>query len=549
MKRGITRIALVVIAVLGIGTISAITVAADQGIPTDPLLPIEQPGPRIAFLLTQMPKLEYVDGEEFELRFTTFPLTGAVLVWNLDISTYMTLGSPFEEGNDLDPRQVAMLSTILLNHGITPDSSNPSATLQEIWRDLSESERSELIVDLRQFGFRYEPWASALDMLHSFWTESGLCDGMLALVSGPGGSRLVHHPCLAPRLSVEALEEHGPTGWYEFIRALTEALEIAVRYAGQGFPVELFVVNRGPVLDPDRDRIPEIIDLAGEYGIRINVVPMGNEPGIRMRFPYLKPLRELAEATGGSIYYQPNSEDTSDFSMLPRMAPRMMRDFYGRMGQIDRGTQVAPRASLVLAPSEHVQILSPNRTDSASGTASVRFDFQDLRIGAPQFVDLRLRVSTSITETLLPVFRGSTRWADPQYSYFEWVDTAGLPHRLPLPQRVISVTTGQASMAPPSPTPTATQTPTATPTPSPTPTRTPTATSTPTSTPSPPPPTATPESTLPRVMRDSAVYIPLVTRSRMGRVYAPYPAPQAIPRFEIPVLDALLNRFFYRAQE
>lgn len=542
MKRGITRITLVVIVILGIFAISAITVAADRDIPTEPIPPVDQPGPGVAFWLSQMPKLVYVDGEEFELKFTAVPITGTVLIWNLDISTYMSLGSEFEDGNSLDPSEKATLSTVLSNHGIIPNSSNPSATLQAIWRDLSESERSELINDLRELRFRYEPWASALDMLWEFWIGSGLCEGMLALVSGPGGSRLIHHPCLPPRLSMEALVDHGPTGWYEFTRALTETLEIATGYAEQGYQTEVFVVNRGPVLDEDRDRISEIVERARAAGIRINVVPMGNDPGPRMRFPWLKPLRELADGTEGLTYYRPNRENPFDFSMLPEMVPRMVQDYYGRVGQLGSGTLVAPRASLVLAPSEHVEILSPAPTGVATDAAGVRFNFRNLTIGEPQSVDIRLRVSTNITETLLPVFRGSTKWANLQHTYFEWYDQAGMPHRFPLAQRVISVTTGLTETAVPSPMPTATQTATPSPTPSPTPTPTPTATSTPTATPSPHPPTATPTATRPHMVRGDKFYIAFLTRDRGA--YVPYPAPQTIAHVRIPILDALLDRFF-----
>ncbi len=543
-KRGITRIAFVIMLVLGTFLVGAIAVTADNGIPTEPLPPMDQPGPRVAFWLTQMPGLVYVNGEEFTLRFTAIPLTGALQVWNLDISTYMTLGSRFLPGTNLKPGERTRLRQVLLNHGITPVGSDPRATLQEVWRSLGQSERTALIADLRQFGFRYEPWESALEMLQGFWTETGLCDGMLGLVSGNGGSMLLHYPCLAPRPSIEALVEHGPSGWYEFTRALTETMQIAIRYAELGYPVEVFVVNRGPVMDTDRDQIPEIIDVARAYGIRINVVPMGNEPGPLTRFPYLKPLRELAEATGGSIYYDPNPYDLFDFSMLPRMVRRMMEDFYGRMGQIDPGILVAPRASLVLVPSEYVQVVSPDLVDVATGTAGVRFEFQNLTIGEPQTVDIRLRVSTNITQTLLPVFRGSTRWTAFDYSYFEWSDPAGQPHRVPLPQRVISVTTSMTQTVAPTPTPTATPTATSSPTPSPTPTTTPTATSTPTARPPSRTPTPTPAPTLTRPTRNNKFYIPLIFRSRGEWVPVPYPAPQALARVEIPLLDALLRRFF-----
>jgi hypothetical protein len=576
MKRGIARIALVVAVALGILIVSAVAVTANEETLTKPLFPSDQPGPHIGFWLTQMPKLVYVDGEKFLLRFTAIPLTGAVQVWDFDLSTFMTLGSRYEGGESFTPEQTSSLSAVLLNHGIRHDPTNPAATLQKIWRSLSESEQSELIQDLKSFGFRYEPWESALEMLQGFWTESGLCDGLLGLVGGPGSSMLLHYPCLNPRPSMEVLVEHGPAGWYEFTQGLQETLGIAVQYAEQGYPVEVFVVNRGPFMDADRDRIPEMIDLATAYGIHINVVPMGNEPGPRTRFPYLKPLRELAEATGGTVYYQPNLQDVYDFSMLGQMVPRMMRDFYGRMGQVDKGVVVAPRASLVLAPSEHVEVLSPSISDVATG-AGVRIPFQNLTIGAPQSVDLRLRVSTNVTGTLLPVFRGSTRWADIQYSYFEWSDPLGFPHRVPLPQRVISVTGGTAQSywptytpmpthtrvpsltsspwptetpvatstatlplplppAPPvatgtataSPIPTATPTLTwtATATPSATPTRTPTATAIPARTPTMRPtarPTWTPEPT-PAWRND--FYLGLIVRGYRGiGVSAPYPAP------------------------
>lgn len=568
MKRGITRITIVSLVAFGVFAIGVITATADRDIPTESIPPIDQPGPRVAFWLTQLPKLVYVDGEGFELTFTAFPITGAVLVWDIDVSTQMAYGSRWEGGDGLGPGEKARLSTVLLNHGITPNPVDPTDTLQQIWRELSEPEQSELLADLRQFDFRYEPWASALEMLQGFWTESGLCDGMLALVHGPGSSRLLHHPCLAPRQSLEVLTEHGPAGWYAFTQALTETLEIAIGYARRGYPAEVFVVNRGPVMDEDRDRIPELIDMAIAHGVRVNVVPMGNEPGSFRRFPYLKPLRELAEATGGTVYYQPNFDDVLDFSMLPALVPQMMRDFYGRMGQIDRGVQVAPRASLVMGFSEHVEVLPSALTSVATDTASVRIDFQNLTIGEPQSVSLRLQVSTNITGTLLPVFRGSTKWTDPQYSYFEWVDSAGLPHRLPLPQRVISVTTGLPGGILPSPVPTEAPTPSPSPRPSPTRTARPTATSTATSTPIPtatptatstsrptatPSPTATPFSRRPtptpteaevHATRNNKFYLAFIVRNHMGEVHEPYPGPRGTARVEIPLLDALLNRLF-----
>lgn len=550
MKRGITRIALVAIAVLGVFAASALVVAADPELPTDPIPPMDQPGQRVAFWLTRLPKQVYVDQEAFDLRFTAFPMTGAVLVWNVDMSTSMTIASRFEDGTNLDPQARQQLASILSNQGYELDAQDPLHTLQEIWPTLSEAEHYDLLTELDQFGFRYEPWASALDMLQGFWTETGLCDGMLALVAGPGGTRMVHHPCLAPRTSVEMLVEHGPTGWYEFTQGLTETLSIATQYADQGFPVELFVVNRGPLLDTDRDRIPEMVDQALARGIQVNVVPMGNEPGSRKRYPYLKPLRELAEATGGSVYYAPNLQNVHDFSMLTEMVPQMMQDFYGRMGQVNRGTTVASRATLVLSPSEHVRFLSPSLSQSATGTASVRIPLQNLTIGEPQSVDLRLRVSTNITQTLLPVFQGTTDWADPRHSYFEWVDQGGLPHRLPIPQRVISVTTGTVRPAAPSPTPIPTSTPRPSPTPLPTATPWPTPTATATATPRPtitpwPTPTASPTPPRANSFRDKQFYIALIVKNRENKIPAAYPVPGSAPtRVEIPVLDALVRRLF-----
>ncbi|MFQ5594583.1 MAG: hypothetical protein ACE5HA_10580, partial [Anaerolineae bacterium] len=529
-----TRITLVVLVVVGAFAISAVAVTADPTVLTESLPPMDQPGPRVGFSFTPMPKLVFIDGEEFVLRFTAAPLTGAVQVWDLDLSTYMTYGSRFEGGDSFGPSQRAILSTVLTNYGFVPDSSDPTGTLRAIWRGLSEAERSALLNDLKPLGFEYEPWVSALEMLQGFWTESGLCDGMLGLVSGPdGSSMMLHNPCLAPRPSIEALVDHGPTGWYEFTQALTSTLQIAIQYAEQGYPVEVFVANRGPVMDDDRDRIPEIIDLATAYGIRVNVIPMGNEPGSRMRFPYLKPLRELAEATGGSVYYQPNLQNVYDFTMLSRMVPQMMRDFYGRMGQIDRGTLVAPRASLVLKPSEHVRILSPTVSDVAGGNG-IRIDFQNLTIGAPQSVDIRLRVSTDITGTLLPVFQGPTGWTDSRASYFEWIDPTGLPHRVPLPQRVISVTTSAGQEAIPtatatrrrvpsptfSPSATATATPTSTPTATatrtrePSPTLSPSATATPTPTPTATVPHPSPTATQPAAPTQTATSPPSPTATQ-----------------------------------
>lgn len=607
MKSKIRRITLVTLVVVGAFTVSALAATAHLQAPSDEMPPVDQPGPRIGLWFSQLPKLVYQRGERTTLDFTAFPITDAIIVMDFDMSTYMTYGSEFQDGDSLGPDDLARLREILLHHGIMPDATDPLRALRASWRNLTEAERAQLINELDQFDFQFEPWTSALKMLEDFWIESGLCGSVVAVVHGAGGSRMLHHPCLAPGRSHEALEEHGPTGWYAFSHGLTETLRIAAGYSQQAYPVEVFVVNSGPAENADRDRIPELIDLATANGLRVNVIPMGNQPGSYLRFPYLKPLEELADGTGGRVYYRPNLDNIYDFSMLPKFVPELMRDFYAQFGQLDRGTQVAPNGALVLAPSAHVQIRSENSPGTVLGTGQIRYEFQDLRVGSPRSVEIPLEVTSDVTGTLLPVFRGSLDWADPAMSYFEWRDPVGMPHRVPVPQRVISVTTRTDVTQPPTntpmpppvatdtpqPTPTAepatntpeptrepatstpeptdtpTQQPTATPEPTNTPTQqptatpeptftwtpSPTATNTPTTTPTTAPtatPTAsaTPASWEPTAVIkhrvDTLVYLPYVAGARNAEAsWPPYPGPEVVAKVDVPLLDPLLDLLFH----
>jgi len=566
MNRSITRVALVIISVIGIFALSFLTVRADPELPIEELPPADNPGPRVAFRLSPMPKLVFLNGEPFELKFTAIPITGAILVWDFDVSTLMTDGSNWLPGNALSPEQKSRVISILQEHGIPPNPEDPFATLREVWRSLSQAEKSALLADLQGMDFRYEPWSSALEMLQRFWTETGLCDGLVAVVEGPGGSRMFHYPCLDPAASLAALDEHQPTGWYTFTRGLTETIELATAYAHRGYVTEVYVVNRGARWPEDRQIIPWVIDRANEAGIRIHVVPMGNEPGPPTYFPDLKSLEELARGTGGNVYYEPNFEDIYDFSMLLTFAPRMARDFFARIVQVDQGTRIATEAVLVITPSDYVRIISPR--SPATDTRSVRIPFRNLVIGQPQSAELGFQVNTTITGTLLPVF-------DAENTYLEWRDLAGASHRVPLPQRVISVTDDITIIEPPPtsepPTPTAQPTrpprptatasftpspiPSATATPTPLPTATVTYTPSPTATPRPtrtPRPTHTPRPTrtpLPtntptlfvRPSHTYQVFVVPVLKHGMGGRWDPYPAPTSQPRVEIPFLDGLFR--------
>lgn len=587
MNQSIQRITLVILVVVGAFTFSALAATADPQTPSDEIPPVDQPGPRIGMWFSHLPKLVHHRGESTGIHFTAFPITDAIIVMDVDMSTYMTYGSEFEEGDRLGPDELTRLREILLSHGIVPNATDPLETLRWSWRDLTEAERVRLINDLDQFDFRFEPWTSALTMLDNFWVESGLCGSIVAVVHGAGGTRLLHHPCLAPRRSNDALEEHGPTGWYAFAHGMTETLQIAAGYSQQNYPVEVYIINSGPAENVDRDRIPELIDLAAANNLRINVVPMGNEPGSFRRFPYLKPLEELADGTGGHVYYRPNLDNIYDFSMLPEMVPDLMRDFYARFGQLDQGAQVAPTGALVLAPSEHVQIRSQDSTGTALGNGQVRYEFEDLRVGSPRSLDIQLEVTSNVTGTLLPVFSGSVDRANPDLSYFEWRDRVGMPHRVPIPQRVISVTTRTDIEPPPTSTPmappvstatpvrepatdtpepttetatntpeptftwtpslTATNTPTEIATATPEPTHTPAATATDTPTARPTErPTATPDRT-PVVTRiDTIVYVPYVAGARnTDASWPPYPGPRVVAEVDIPLLDPLLDYLFH----
>ena len=416
MKRSITRVALVIVSVIGIFALSFFTVRADPELPIEELPPADQPGPRVAFQLSPMPKLVFLNGEPFELKFTAIPITGAVVVWDFDVSTLMTDGSEWLPGSAMSADQKARLISILRAHGIDPDPANPFATLRKVWRGLSQSEKSALLVELQGMDFRYEPWSSALEMLQRFWTETGLCDGLVAVVEGPGGSRMFHYPCLDAAASLEALDEHQPTGWYTFTRGLTETLGLATAYAQRGYVTEMYVVNRGARWPEDREIVPWVVRRANEAGIRIHVVPMGNEPGPPTFFPDLKSLEELAHGTGGNVYYEPNFQDIHDFSMLPALVPRMVQDFFARVSRIDRGTQVATEAVLVITPSDYVRLIAPR--PAASEARAVRIPFHNLAVGQPQFAELEFQVNTTITGTLLPVF-------DAEHTYLEWHDPAG----------------------------------------------------------------------------------------------------------------------------
>ncbi|MFQ5595766.1 MAG: hypothetical protein ACE5HA_16595, partial [Anaerolineae bacterium] len=54
-------------------------------------------------------------------------------------------------------------------------------------------------------------------------------------------------------------------------------------------------------------------------------------------------------------------------------------------------------------------------------------------------------------------------------------------------------------------------------------------------------PTATTEPVTSPVVRSHSAYIALIAKGHRYQAYVPYPAPQAIARVQIPLLDALLR--------
>ena len=110
---------------------------------------------------------------------------------------------------------------------------------------------------------------------------------------------------------------------------------------------------------------------------------------------------------------------------------------------------VSPRASLVLTPSDYIDLVG-----SGGDNGSASYSFENLKIGETKSVDIKIRVSPPSDATgdgtaqTVPVFRGSTQWIDPQYSYFEWVDPSGRQHRDPVPQRGFDIDLPTRTRAP-----------------------------------------------------------------------------------------------------
>lgn len=199
-------------------------------------------------------------------------------IWSVDVSTFMTLGSPF-----VGPGQPI------------PDD------------------------------FHYEPWHSCLEMLEQFWQQADWPQALVALTVDPwAGDPIIEGPGLDAKYAVRRLHDHWPAGWYGFTELLDAAMTQADRWREEYDAVEIVAVNRGPAMDHELRELGRMAVWGWRTGTPLHVVPMGNEPGRWWRFPYLEPLKYLAESTGGRVFYRPNLEDVHDFSMLPALVPEML---------------------------------------------------------------------------------------------------------------------------------------------------------------------------------------------------------------------------------
>lgn len=206
-----------------------------------------------------------------------------IAIWNFDVSTAMTFGSRFVDAPPPFPN------------------------------------------------FVYEPWHSARIMLREFLHHSQACCGFVAVV-GPdwAGVAAQFEPCANPEDILRWIREDkmAPSGWLEWERGMNGSLEMAQRALRDNADadIQLYVVNRGPIMDDEIALTDDFIYRARGLGVKVNVVPMGNEPG-RWYFPNLHDLTRLAQATGGKVYYH-QAEDVYDFSHLPQLASEMIVDFW-----------------------------------------------------------------------------------------------------------------------------------------------------------------------------------------------------------------------------
>lgn len=207
-----------------------------------------------------------------------------VAIWNFDVSTVMTYGTHFVSGPPPFP----------------PD-------------------------------FTYEPWHYAIVMLEEFLHHSRACCGFVSIV-GPDWAGAAAHfePCANSDEIARWIrdEKIAPSGWFEWELGMTDSLDMAERHLHKepDADIRLFVVNRGPIMDDEIAMTDNFIQRARTLGVKVNVVPMGNEPG-PWYFPNLRDLTRLAQGTGGKVYYH-QPEDEYDFSHLPRLAGEMIVDFW-----------------------------------------------------------------------------------------------------------------------------------------------------------------------------------------------------------------------------
>ena len=165
--------------------------------------------------------------------------------------------------------------------------------------------------------FRYEPWESTIEMLNKI-TETGIS---FDVISGSSGPRGVTKSYRFPDGS-DALHGYGPAGWHNF----DEVFLFSTITIDWSKPKTIFIVDRGPTFQKELIAYLKFIITALNKNLNLYWIPIGNEPGTRLVWPY--PYKKLGLRADQVIYY-PNFKDTYDYSMLPGVVASEITEVVG----------------------------------------------------------------------------------------------------------------------------------------------------------------------------------------------------------------------------
>lgn len=233
----------------------------------------------------------------------------------VDPSTQMALGTdwqPFFAGVRAFFKAMSRLEPQRLNE-------QAMASVDRMEDYYAEAIFSEARPEVPQIAsFRYEPWASANEML---WSLFASVDWEVHFVATSGPEATNNKAIVGDNDGVlEWLGYNGPAGWARWQDGIDHALYEADQWGYN----DVIVVSRGPWLEADLVDFDVTIGWAKGSGIKIHAIPMGNEP----RFSFPSPdLRKLAEATGGHVWYPESTPaDPHDFHYLVNLVPRIVED-------------------------------------------------------------------------------------------------------------------------------------------------------------------------------------------------------------------------------